>query len=153
MEKQEGKIVRILSKDIPGEKSIYAGLAKIKGISWSFSNALCKKMNISKDKKIEELSKEDIKKITEFVKNPPVPDFLVNRRKDLDSGENKHFIGEDLNLRKDFDIKRLKKIKSYKGIRHLGGRPVRGQRTRANFRRERRKKGAIGVSKKGAKRV
>ena len=149
---EEVKLIRILSKDIPGNKKIYAGLTLIKGISWSFSNALCKKIGIDKDKRIEELTDEEKKKIAEFIKNPELPLFLKNRRNDLDSGENKHLIGSDLNLQKEFDIKRLKKIKSYKGVRHAAGLPVRGQRTKSNFRRNRRKSGAVGVDKRGVKR-
>ena len=45
-----------------------------------------------------------------------------------------HLISTDLKLRKEFDIKFMKKIKSYKGMRHASGLPVRGQRTRAHFR-------------------
>ena len=48
-----------------------------------------------------------------------------------------------------FAIKRLKKIKCYKGFRHTSGLPVRGQRTRSNFRRNRAK--GAGIKKKGGK--
>ncbi len=145
------RVVRILAKDIRGNKDVYSGLTLIKGISWAFSNAVCKKLGIDKRKKIEELSNDEIKKIEEFINNGNVPDFLVNRRKDLDSGENKHLHGSDLDLQKEFDIKRMKKIKCYRGVRHASGLPVRGQRTKSNFRKNK-KKGAVGVSKRGAKR-
>jgi len=148
----EEKLVRILSKDIPSKKKVYAGLTRIKGVSWTFSNAVCRKLGINKKKRIEELSKEEIKKIEEFIKFPDVPPFLKNRRRDIHSGEDVHLNGADLDLQKEFDIKRMKKIKSYKGKRHMEGAPVRGQRTRSHFRKERRKTGAVGVSKKGAKR-
>ena len=59
--------------------------------------------------------------------------------------------GSDLELARDFDIKRLKKIKSYRGIRHVAGLPTKGQRTRANFRKNK-KKGA-GIKKKSKKGV
>ena len=50
-------------------------------------------------------------------------------------------------MKKDFDIRRLKKIRSYKGVRHTSGQPVRGQRTRSHFR----KKGqSVSVMKKKA---
>ncbi len=145
-------VVRILAQDIPGNKSVYAGLTRIKGISWSFANAVCRKLNINKRKKVKELTKEEIKEIEEFVNNPDLPSFLKNRRRDPESGEDRHLNGSDLQLQVDFDIKKMKKIKSYKGIRHAAGLPVRGQRTRSNFRRNRRKTGAVGVSKKGARR-
>lgn len=148
-QKDTERIVRILSKDIEGNVTIYSGLTKIKGVSWGFSNALCKVLEIPKTKKIGELTAEEVKKIEEFVKNPSVPEFLMNRRADLDTGENKHLQGTDLELRKEFDVKRLKQIRSYRGLRHSVGLPTRGQRTRSNFRRNR-KKGA-GIKKKGAK--
>ena len=148
-EKHTERIVRILSKDIEGKTSIYSGLTKVKGISWSFSNAVCRILGIPKTKKIGELSPEEIKKIEDFVKNPEMPEFLMNRRKDLDSGEDKHLQGTNLELRKDFDIKRLKQIRSYRGLRHSVGLPMRGQRTKSNFRKNRRK--GSGIKKKMAK--
>lgn len=143
---KHGKIIRILQTDIPGEMQIYPGLTKIKGISWTFSNAICNKLGIDKKIKIQDLSKEEIKKIGDFSKEVVLPEFLLNRRKDFDSGENSHLIGSDLDLKKEFDIKRLKKIKSYRGYRHLSGLPVRGQRTRSHFRRNKAK--GAGIKKK-----
>lgn len=147
--KEEEKIIRILSKDIEGKMSIYAGLTKIKGISWSVSNTICKILGIDKKRKIGSLSQEEIKKITELVKTKKFPSYINNRRKDFETGENKHLIGSDLELQKDFDIKRLKKIKSYRGFRHMSGLPSRGQRTKGNF-RPNKMKGA-GIKKKGKK--
>ncbi|MCP6719195.1 MAG: 30S ribosomal protein S13 [Patescibacteria group bacterium] len=145
----EEKVIRILSEDIEGGMKVYPGLAKIKGVSWSVSNAVCKKLNMDKNRKIGSLTQEEIKKISEFIKNPKIPEYLLNRRKDFSTGEDKHLVGSDLELQKDFDIKRLKKIKSYKGIRHGAGLPVRGQRTRGNFRKNRRK--GAGIKKKSKK--
>lgn len=141
----EVRLIRILSKDIPGNKKLYVGIQAIRGVSWSFANAVCKKLNLDKSKRIDELSEEEIKKISEFIKNPSLPSFLVNRRKDYDTGKDKHLHGADLDLQKEFDIKRLKKIKSYRGIRHMAGQPVRGQRTKSHFRSNRKKTGAVGV--------
>ncbi len=140
------RIVRILSKDIEGGMRVYAGLAKIKGISWAISNAICKALGIDKKRKIGSLTDEEVQKITEFAKNPQVPTHILNRRKDFETGEDKHLTGSDLELQKEFDIKRLKKIKSYRGFRHATGLPLRGQRTRSNFRKNR-SKGA-GIKKK-----
>jgi small subunit ribosomal protein S13 len=52
-------------------------------------------------------------------------------------------------LRKEFDIKRLKKIKAYRGVRHSAHLPVRGQRTKANFRKNR--KPSVAAAKKKEK--
>ena len=147
--KQEERILRILSKDIEGGMTIYAGLTKIKGVSWTLSNAICKVLKMDKDRKIGSLTKEEISKISEFIKNPKLPSYLHNRRSDFETGEDKHLTGGDLELRKDFDIKRLKKIKSYKGYRHMSGLPLRGQRTRSNFRKNKGKR--VGIKKKDKK--
>jgi small subunit ribosomal protein S13 len=144
--KADERIVRILSEDIEGRMTLYSGLAKIKGISWSFSNAICKKLKMDKKKKIGSLKEEEIKVIIDFIKNPDVPEHILNRRKDFDTGEDIHLTGTDLELKKEFDIKRLKKIKSYRGIRHSAGLPLRGQRTRSNFRKNRAK--GSGIKKK-----
>lgn len=144
--KYEEKIVRILSKDIEGGMGVYVGLTKVKGISWALANALCNSLKIDKKRKIGSLTPEEIGKISEFIKNPKIPGYLLNRQKDFESGENKHLVGSDLELRTEFDIKRLKKIKSYKGLRHSIGLPLRGQRTKAHFRRNRRK--GTGIKKK-----
>ena len=147
-QKDEERIVRVLSKDIEGKMKVYAGLTKIKGISWSVSNAICKLLGINKSKKIGALTDEEIENISKFMKEAKLKKNLTNRQKDFESGENKHLIGVDLDLTKEFDIKRLKKIKSYKGFRHMAGLPLRGQRTKSNFRTNRRK--GAGIKKKSA---
>ena len=145
-DKNEERMIRILSTDIEGKMKIFPGLTKVKGISWSLSNAVCKVLKIDKNRKIGSLTDEEIKKIIDFIKNLKVPAFLFNRRSDFETGENKHLTGSDLELRKEFDIKRLKKIKSYRGYRHGAKLPLRGQRTRGNFRRNKAK--GVGIKKK-----
>ena len=142
-----GRLIRILQTDIPGNKNIYAGLTRIKGVSWGISNATCILMGYDKSIKIQDLSKEDIAKIEAFLKKGDFPQFLLNRKNDFATGEDGHLIGADLDLAKEFDIKRLKKIKAYKGVRHSAGLPVRGQKTRSNFRKNRKR--GVGVKKKG----
>ncbi len=143
---QESEIlVRILGYDIPGSRNIYTGLTRIKGISWTLSNAICLKLGFSKSKKIGELSKDEIKKIENFLKELPVYDFLKNRQKDIETGKTTHHYGSNLEMKRDFDVKRLREIKCYRGIRHALKQPVRGQRTRSHFR----KRGqAMGIKKK-----
>jgi len=146
-ETREESLVRVLSTDLPGSKKIFVGLTRIKGVSWSFANAACRIVGIDKNRKISELSKQEIDKLSEFIKNPKMPEYLLNRRKDRESGKSSHFIGGDLDMQKEFDIKRLKKIRSYKGWRHALGQPVRGQRTKSHFRKKGKKK-AVGVMNK-----
>jgi small subunit ribosomal protein S13 len=144
--REDYRIVRILGKDIPGNMTIYSGLARIKGISWALSNAVCLALKIDKKKKIGSLTDPEIKKIEEFLKDPKVPKYLLNRQGDFETGEDKHLTSTHLELRTEFDIKKLKKIKSYRGLRHASGLPTRGQRTKSNFRKNRRK--GAGIKKK-----
>ena len=144
---EDVSLVRVLGKDIRGDKQLFAGLTQIKGISWAFANAMCGVLKLDEKKKIQDISAEEMKKIEDFVKNPKVPGFLKNRQKDFEDGEDKHLTGADLKLRGEFDVKRLKKIKSYKGVRHSANLPVRGQRTRSNFRRNRKPSVAAGKKK------
>lgn len=144
--KEDERVIRILTEDIEGRKKIYVGLTSIKGVSWGLSNAVCEILKIDKKRKIGSLTTEEIKKISEFIKNSSVPTYLKNRKKDFETGEDKHYVGTDLELRKEFDIKRLKKIKSYRGFRHMSGLPVRGQRTKAHFRKN--KSRGVGIKKK-----
>lgn len=140
-------IIRIMQTDIPGNKNLLTGLTYIKGISWTISNAICKLLNFDPKTKIADLSEEDIKKIIDFLDNPSLPKHLINRRNDFETGEDMHLIGTKLDMKKEFDIRRLKKIRSYRGLRHAFGHPVRGQRTKAHFRAKGKKK-AVGVKKK-----
>jgi len=146
-EHDDVSLIRVLGKDIRGDKQLFAGLTQIKGISWAFANAMCRVLKLDERKKIQDISPEEMAKIEEFVKNPKIPGFLKNRQNDFEDGEDKHLTGADLKLRGEFDIKRLKKIKSYKGVRHSANLPVRGQRTRSNFRKNRKPSVAAGKKK------
>lgn len=151
MEKENIKqIVRVVNTDIFGKKQLYIALKQIYGVSYSFSNAVCNVLNFPKNKKIGLLSTEELKKIEDVVLNPQnykIPAYLYNRRKDHNTGKDIHITTSKLKLTKDFDIKNLRKIKTYKGMRHSFGLPVRGQSTKAHFRKGKK----VGVTRKGAK--
>ncbi len=138
-------LVRIYGQDIPGSKSIYVGLTRIKGISWAVANAVCIQMGLDKRIRVKDMSKESIIQIEKHLNSIELPHFLKNRRGDPETGADKHLFTNNLDIQKEFDIKRLKKIKSYRGLRHSLGLPVRGQRTRSHFRK---RGGAVGVRKK-----
>jgi len=125
--------------------AIYPGLTRIKGISWAVANAICKIMKLDKRKKVGSLNEKEIASISDFIEKMEISDYLKNRKKDPETGANNHLVGIKLELRKDFDIKRLRKIKSYRGIRLGAGLPTRGQRTRSHFRKN---KGKAGIKKK-----
>ncbi|HLD49403.1 MAG TPA: 30S ribosomal protein S13 [archaeon] len=144
MAEETRKMVRMLATDISGEMKLGRALRKIKGVSFMFSNAVCISAGIDKNKKIGDLGEEELKKIESLVKSPQMPPWMLNHRRDIETGSNLHFIGPALDLKKREDINLLKKMHSYKGVRHELGQPVRGQRTRSSFRTH----ATVGVSKK-----
>ena len=142
-------IIRIANVDIPGNKQIKVALTKIKGIGINLAEIICRVSGVESQKKAGNLADEEIKKLNDTANNPAqfgMPSWLFNRRKDYESGEDKHILTGTLNFVKDNDLKRLKKIKTLRGIRHQKNLPVRGQRTRSNFRRSKGK--VVGVKKK-----
>jgi len=141
-------LVRISNTDVSGNLSIARALRKIKGVSYMFSNAICKVNDLDENQKVGLLKDDQIKKIESTLSNPSnIPSWLFNRRKDYDTGNDIHITTAQLKLRKESDIKTMQKIKSYKGFRHQWGLPVRGQRTRAHFRSGK----SVGVMKKAIK--
>lgn len=139
------QIVRIADTDIKGEKSVLLALKQIKGVGFSIASAVCNVMGLDRKKKIGDMTDAQIKEMEGIVKNPDrLPAWMYNRRRDFETGESKHLLNVGLKLANEFDIKRLKKIRSYRGMRHSLGLPVRGQRTRSHFRSGR----SIGVAKK-----
>ena len=150
-EKKDFKhLVRIANTDLQGEKTIGYTLRNIKGIGFQFANMICALAGIDKTKKTGDLSDIEIKKIDEFIADPikaGAPIWMVNRRKDYEDNSNKHLLTSDLTFTQDNDIKRMKKIKCYRGMRHAYGLPIRGQRTKSNFRKSKGK--VMGVKRKG----
>lgn len=149
-------LVRILNTDLDGNKQIVRALCRIKGISFMFANALCTTAGVNKTEKAGTLNDEQIKKLDQIAKHPEeygIPIWMFNRRTDPETGEDKHLITADLDFTTSNDIKMMKKVKSYRGVRHGLGLPVRGQRTKSNFRRSksRGKGGSLGVVRKKGK--
>jgi small subunit ribosomal protein S13 len=151
-EKEFKHILRIANTDLDGNKQIANALCKIKGIGSQFANMICFLSKTDKTKKVGYLTEEEVKKLDEVIRDPAkfgCPTWFLNRRSDYEDGKDKHLLLSDLKFAQDNDIKRLRKIKSYKGIRHGLGLPVRGQRTKANFRKAKGK--VTGVKKKKIK--
>ncbi|MBT4539774.1 30S ribosomal protein S13 [Candidatus Woesearchaeota archaeon] len=145
-------IVRIANVDIPGNKPVRISLTKIKGLGINLADAACIIAKVPRDKKTGSLSDEQIAQLDVVVKdltNSGIPAWMFNRRKDYESGEDKHLLTGTMNFTKENDLKRLSKIKSWRGLRLMKRLPVRGQRTRSNFRRSKGK--VVGVKKKGKK--
>ncbi len=153
-EKEFKHLVRIANTDLDGNKPIYKALTRVKGIGFMFSNMLCSLAGIDKNSKTGYLAEDIVKKLDDVIKNPEkfnAPSWMFNRRKDVDDGKDRHIVTSDLKFTQETDVKIMKKIRSYKGMRHAFGLPVRGQRTRSNFRRNKGKV-SLGVKKRaGAK--
>ena len=149
-QKQELKyFVRVANTDLDGNKPINHALTKIKGLSFMFSNAVLSTAGIENTKKAGYLSENEVSRIDEIIKEPSkfkIPSWLFNRKSDPEDGTDKHLVSTALAFTQDNDIKMMKKIKSYKGIRHMLGLPVRGQRTKSNFRKNKGK--VLGVKRK-----
>jgi small subunit ribosomal protein S13 len=142
--------VRIANTDLDGNKKIGNALRKIKGINFMFSNMMCGLVGVDKNVKAGYLKKEDVKKLDDVLNNLSnykIPSWMLNRRKSDENGKDHHLITGNLSFAEENDVKDMKKIRSYKGIRHGQGLPVRGQRTKSNFRRNK-GKASLGVVKK-----
>ena len=139
-------IVRLSNTDVDGEKNVVYGLTSIKGIGVHMATLIADQVGIDRYMKIGDLKDVQIEKIQEIIDivSTNAPGWMLNHRKDFDTGKNIHLIGSDIDMRLRDEINILKKIRSYRGIRHERGLRVRGQRTRTHNR-----KGlALGVSKK-----
>ncbi|MEM2896624.1 MAG: 30S ribosomal protein S13 [Candidatus Bathyarchaeia archaeon] len=147
MSKEFRHIVRIAGTDVEGGKKIIYGLTKIRGIGVGMATAIAQMINLDPNVKIGELSNKDVEEIERIIKDPMkhgIPARLMNRRKDLETGKDFHLTGPDLALRVKADIDLMKDVKSWKGVRHMYGLKVRGQRTKTTGRTGK----TVGVKKK-----
>jgi len=149
MAKEIKYIVRIAGVDLDGKKPIGHQLTKVKGVSVAFANMTLSLIAMDKYAITGELEDSDIKRIEDVLNDPikfGAPAWMLNRRNDPETGQEMHLISNDVNFVQGNDIKMMRKVKTYKGMRHSAGLPVRGQRTKSNFRNN---KGKVqGVRKK-----
>lgn len=149
MASQEYKhIIRIAGNDIPGEKKTIIGISQVKGIGFNLANAILIILKIDPNSNIGYLTDSQVQTIEGAVKNPSsinMPSWFLNRRKDIETGNNLHLITSDIDFNVRNDIEREKNTNSWRGFRHTFGLKVRGQRTRTTGR----KGGAVGVRKGG----
>lgn len=142
-------IVRIAQVDLAGAKPVKVALSKIKGIGFNFAAAACNLADVKQNKRVGDLTDQEIKRLNEILMSPEknnLPAWLFNHRKSKETGENKHLLSSELDFTNDNIIKMLRKIKSYRGDRHARGLPVRGQKTKSNFRKSKGK--VVGVAKR-----
>ena len=108
-------MTRIAGIDLPREKRIEVGLTYIFGIGAPSAKKILKETGVNPDIRVKDLSEEEVNLLRDYI------------------NQNCKVEGD---LRRDvaLDIKRLKEIGSYRGIRHRRGLPVRGQKTKTNAR-------------------
>jgi len=136
--------LRILNVDLDGNKPLGLALRKIHGVSFSMSNAVCNLLKLDKKEKAGLVKDETAKKIENVLKTSEgLPKWMINRRADVITGDDAHLTGPDLKFVVDNDVKRMRRLKTYRGARHSAGQPSRGQRTRAHFRHGK----SVGVQK------
>ena len=121
-------MARIAGVNIPQNKLVHVGLTYIFGIGNKFSNEICKALELSKSKRINELTDDQILKIREFI-------------------DQKFTVEGDLRRENSLSIKRLIDLATYRGSRHRKKLPARGQRTRCNARTRKGKAIAIAGKK------
>jgi len=140
-------IVRVAEVDLDGNKRLRSSLLGVKGIGKSLARNIPIAAGLDSEVLLGSLNDEQIKKLEEVMKNPlkyGIPRYMLNRRSDPSTGEDKHLVSSQLRFSVKSDIDFMRKIRCYKGIRHESGLPVRGQRTRTSFRIGK----TVGVSKK-----
>jgi small subunit ribosomal protein S13 len=141
-------IVRIVGKDIPGDKKLSVGLTQIKGVGYNFANAIIGVLGLNPNSNIGFLTESQVESIEKTLKDPVsvnFPSWLFNRRKDVETGTTTHLITSDVAFTVRNDIEREKLVNSWRGFRHMYGLKVRGQRTRTTGR----KGASVGVKKGG----
>ncbi|GAH49265.1 unnamed protein product [marine sediment metagenome] len=128
---------RKLRSQVDGNAKVEYGLTQIRGIGRRFAQAIIVVAGINPDLRIGALPEKDLNRIEEIIIAPitnGIPAWMVNRKKDLVTGENLHIFGNRLELSVRRDIDRMKRIRSYKGVRHHQGLKVRGQKTKSTGR-------------------
>ena len=123
-------MARIVGVDIPRNKKIVFSLCYIHGIGMTTALEICKTAKIDTDKRVQELSEKQISSIREVISS-----LELNVE-----GELRSFNA--------MNIKRLKDVGAYRGLRHRRGLPANGQRTKTNARTRNGKKRTIGLGKK-----
>tara|TARA_B100000287_G_scaffold299588_1_gene282749 strand:- start:1271 stop:1648 length:378 start_codon:yes stop_codon:yes gene_type:complete len=123
-------MARIVGIDIPRNKKVAYSLCYIHGIGMSTALKICKLAKIDTEKRVQDLTEKQIVTIRETIN-----DLGMNVEGELRS----------LNA---MNIKRLKDVGAYRGLRHRRGLPANGQRTKTNARTRKGKKRTIGLGKK-----
>lgn len=140
-------LVRIYSTDMPGDLLIQIALTKIKGVSRRLAISILRAVNVNETKRVGYLLPDEVERIEEALADPlaaGIPEWMLNRRNDPETGESTLLLESDLLLQNKTDRDRMIRKRSWRGIRHSHQLKVRGQRTKSTGRRS----GTVGVSRK-----
>lgn len=134
-------IVRIAGKDIRGHVKLARALQSVKGVGNSYGSVISEiatsDLGVQPTTAVGELSESQLERIEHIMTHPAefgVPPYMLNRRKDFQTGTDRHLIGTDLTFTVKQDIEHEKEMVSWRGYRHSYGQKVRGQRTRSTGR-------------------
>lgn len=135
-------LLRIIETSVEGHRTLAFGLSTIRGVGRRLAHAIIhvaqkEDPSIDPRMRIGQLNETQQNHLVEIIKDPVkygIPTWMVNRQKDLRMGTDRHISGTDLELMMKLDIDRMKRTRSWKGIRHMYGLKVRGQRTRTTGR-------------------
>ena len=129
-------MLRMADTDIDGLKTLRTALTAVRGVGDRTAANICKITGFDPGMKAGHLDATQQETLRLAIANSAqnVPLWMLNRQRDLESGDELHLSGQDLKLTHEDDISRLREIKCYRGIRHAGGHKVRGQRGRSNGR-------------------
>merc|ERR1712157_614738 len=133
-------ILRVMNTNIDGKRNIMGAITAIKGVGRRYANLVLKKADIDLSKRAGELSEEDVEKIITIMQNPrqyKIPNWFLNRQKDIKDGKTGQVMANFLDNKLREDLERLKKIRAHRGLRHYWGLRVRGQHTKTTGRRGR----------------
>ncbi len=133
-------ILRVLNTNIKGRERVPIAITAIKGVGRRFSNLVCKKAEIDLGKRAGELTNDEIEKMIAIIQNPTqfkIPDWFLNRQKDIKSGSYKQIVSNQMASKLRDDLERLKKMRAHRGLRHYWGLKVRGQHTKTTGRKGR----------------
>jgi small subunit ribosomal protein S13 len=128
--------VRVSNTDLDGTKAVHIALTGIKGVGMHSAAVIAQLAKVDEFALMGKLEEEQVDRIREVVDNyaERVPKWMVNRPKDVYTGEVRHLFGSDVVTTRDEDINLLRKIRCYRGVRHDTGQKVRGQRTKSTGR-------------------
>lgn len=139
--------MRVLNTNIDGKQKIMFALTSIKGVGRRYANLVCKKADVDMNKRAGELTDDEVERVVTIMQNPrqyKIPDWFLNRQKDIRDGKYSQILANNLESKLRDDLERLKKIRAHRGLRHYWGLRVRGQHTKTTGRKGR----TVGVAKK-----